>query len=135
MVIGTPVALPKDSPDAGDRQGGIDMSAALRTPPVRTKEEIDEDVVRLRGRGLSGRYAELFDYLERRYASTVVLTFAQMEDLVGFALPDRARTDREWWAADPRSAEGSYANAWMQARRTATPNLLARNVVFERASA
>jgi hypothetical protein len=96
---------------------------------------IDEVAARRHGREMSGKYLQLYDYLERRYADMVVLTFAQMEDLVGFALPDRARTDLEWWtAADAKSAEGSYANAWKLARRTAKPNLLAGNVAFERAS-
>ena len=97
--------------------------------------KIDEDATRWQGRDMSGTYRLLHEYLERRYADTVVLTFAQVEDLLGFALPNRARTDREWWtAAGTNTAEVCYSNAWTLTRRTAKPNLLARNVVFERAS-
>jgi hypothetical protein len=96
---------------------------------------VDEHAARRRGHSLSGEYRGLYEYLERRYANTVVITFAQMEDLLGFALPDRARTDREWWTAQVTStAEPSPSNAWTLTGRRATPNLLARNVVFDRAS-
>jgi hypothetical protein len=71
-------------------------------------------------------------YLENRYADTVVLTFRQIEDLLGFPLPALARTHREWWTADA-STEPRYSNAWILAGMTARPNLLAQNVVFERA--
>src|SRR5215203_2117112 len=39
----------------------------------------------------------LFDYLEERYAQTVVLTFQQIEDLLGSGLPEPARRDGAWW--------------------------------------
>lgn len=80
---------------------------------------------------MAGKYSGLHKYLENRYANTVVLTFAQMEDLLGFALPDLARFDRGWWT-NPHPA-APYARAWILANRTATPNLPARTVSFERA--
>ena len=40
----------------------------------------------------AGKYRWLYEYLETRYANTVVLTFGQVEDLLGFSLPDLART-------------------------------------------
>jgi hypothetical protein len=75
-------------------------------------------------------YMPLYTYLEHRYASVVCLTFEQMEALLGFALPEAARLESNWWtgvAVPPR--EG---HAWTAAQRTATPNLLAQNVRFER---
>jgi hypothetical protein len=80
-------------------------------------------------------YLSLHKYLHDRYADIVVLTFRQMEDLLGFALPEVARLRREWWAnADLESAPSAQSRAWMQASRTAQPNLPARTVAFERAS-
>lgn len=76
-------------------------------------------------------YMSLYTYLEHRYASTVVLTFNQMEALLGFALPEPARTERDWWTGAPVSRD-VHSNAWSVAGRTATPNLLARTVAFER---
>ena len=40
----------------------------------------------------------LYQYLDNRYANPVVLTLAQIEDLLGFTLPALARVDHEWWA-------------------------------------
>ena len=75
-------------------------------------------------------YRGLYTYLEHRYASVVVLTFEQIEALLGFALPAAARTDRGWWAdiADPQR---QWA-AWTEAGRTAAPNLAAGIITFER---
>ena len=75
-------------------------------------------------------YMALYTYLQYRYASNVVLTFEQMEALLGFALPAPARAERDWW--NPVKDMDGHSNAWTVARRTATPNLLARTVAFER---
>jgi hypothetical protein len=100
---------------------------------ARPAEELDEDAVRRRGRDGSGKCRLLYEYLERRYADRVVLTLGQIEDLLGFALPDRAGTDPEWWtSAGASSAEPCYSNAWTLALRAAKPNLPAQNVVFDR---
>jgi hypothetical protein len=85
-------------------------------------------------RAMTGEYLLLYKYLENRYANTVVLTFAEIEDLLGFALPDLARLHREWWTVRKTDAAGSdYSDSWILASRTAVPNLLARTVAFERA--
>jgi hypothetical protein len=76
-------------------------------------------------------YLPLYTYLEHRYAASVVLTFEQIESLLGFALPTTARQEPDWWTSvhgkEPRGGE-----AWTAAKRTATLNLLARHVTFER---
>ena len=83
---------------------------------------------------MAGVYGPLYQYLEHRYADIVVLTFGQMEDLLGFALPAPARTDAAWWTnrAGAAAASPHYSEAWRLAHRTAKPNLLAGNVLFER---
>lgn len=80
---------------------------------------------------VAGQYLPLYTYLDRRYASNVVLTFEQMESLLGFALPAPASTERDWWTS-PTGDMDRHCDAWGAARRTATPNLLARTVAFER---
>jgi hypothetical protein len=74
-------------------------------------------------------YVALDTYLQHRYASNVVLTFEQVEALLGFALPAPARAERDWWSAS-KDMDG-HSDAWTVAQRTATPNLLARTVAFE----
>ena len=76
-------------------------------------------------------YVSLYTYLEHRYASIVVLTFDQMEALLGFALPASAWTERDWWTGAAVRTH-RHSAAWMGAGRTATPNLSARTVTFER---
>jgi hypothetical protein len=82
---------------------------------------------------VASKYASLHDYLVNRYADNVVLTFAQLEDLLGCALPDSARVQHEWWTSTDRDEGKSLcSDAWILAGRTARPNLLARTVAFER---
>jgi hypothetical protein len=76
-------------------------------------------------------YLPLYTYLEHRYASSVVLTFEQIESLLGFALPPAARREAAWWTSPAGSGPGDD-EAWTAAKRTAMPNLLARHVTFER---
>jgi hypothetical protein len=87
----------------------------------------------MRIHGAGGEYQLLHKYLRDRYADRFVLTVAQIEDLVGFALPDPARRQREWWAVAAPGAEPSpQSEAWTLASRSATVNLAAQCVLFER---
>jgi hypothetical protein len=76
-------------------------------------------------------YMPLYTYLDRRYADTVVLTFDEIEALLGFAPPSPAFADAEWWTG-PCRADDRHAAAWTAARRSAAPKLSARVVAFER---
>jgi hypothetical protein len=97
--------------------------------------ETHADTPKPPGRVMSGKYVLLYKYLENRYANTVVLTFKEIEDLLGFTLPDQARLHQEWWTEAAAGVAGSnYSDSWILASRTAMPNLLARTVVFERAA-
>jgi hypothetical protein len=77
-------------------------------------------------------YLSLYTYLEHRYATDVVLTFTQIETLLGLTLPAAASTEPAWWTTAASARGGRHADAWMLASRTATPNLGARTVTFER---
>ena len=76
-------------------------------------------------------YRALYTYLEHRYASVVVLTLEQIEALLGSPLPAPARTEPHWWTGDAAHLQ-PHSAAWTGAGRTATPNLSARTVTFER---
>ena len=78
----------------------------------------------------AGEYQLLHKYLRDRFANRLVLTFGEIEDLLGFSLPAPARIELTWWSSPVgRSAQ---SKAWMLADRTATVNLMAQCVVFER---
>jgi hypothetical protein len=99
------------------------------------RREVPAEPAKPRGRAMSGKYLLLYNYLENRYANTVVLTFGEIEDLLGFTLPDQARQHKEWWTDRDLNVAGSnYSDSWLLASRTAMPNLLAQTVVFERAA-
>ena len=80
-----------------------------------------------------GQYQGLYTYLHERFANRLVLTFSEIEDLLGFSLPEEARRDLAWWRPSETTAvAATQSNAWALAGRTATVNLSARCVVFER---
>ena len=96
----------------------------FRAPPMRERSSVAAgSPVQLQVRD---GYLPLYTYLEHRYTSSVVLTFEQIESLLGFALPLAARQDSGWWTNVASNA------AWTAAKRTALPILLARHVTFER---
>ena len=101
-----------------------------RAPPASERPPALFPIERRTSR-VPAEYQSLHTYLEQRYARIVVLTFEQMEALLGFALPAPARTQPEWWTGATVRTNG-YSEAWMGAGRSATPNLLARTVTFER---
>jgi hypothetical protein len=77
------------------------------------------------------QYRALHKYLDDRYASTVVLRFTEIEDILGFKLPEIARLQREWWT----NGTSEQSTSWASATRTAAPNLTAQTVTFTRAFA
>ena len=78
-------------------------------------------------------YLPLHKYLVGRYADTLVLTFTDIEALLGFPLPDMARRLAEWWSnADAGDGSSPQCAAWIGAGRIARPNVRAANVVFAR---
>lgn len=95
--------------------------ADVRPPPRREATS--------RAPAIAGPYVLLYNYLQHRYANRIVLTFGEIEDLLGFRLPDPARRHREWWTDADVSI---HSDAWKLANRSAVPNLLAQTVVFDR---
>ena len=84
------------------------------------------------GRGTDGEYGLLGKYLRDRFADRVVLTFGEIEDLLGFSLPEQARVQLEWWSSPDPVARSAQAQAWACASRTAVVNLNSQRVVFDR---
>lgn len=78
-------------------------------------------------------YKPLHTFLTGRFADRIVLTFGQMEDLLGFPLPAAARQQPAWWdLPEAGGVRSEQAESWTSASRTATANLQAATVLFER---
>ena len=73
----------------------------------------------------------LHDFLRDRYADRVVLSFSDIEDLNGSPLPELAYR-AEWWIPAADGSPSSQSPTWTEANRSARPNVMARNVVFDR---
>ena len=106
-----------------------------RRPRVSTRQPVPLGTVVSRERPvMSGKYTALYNYLNGRYADRVVLTFGQIEDLLGFSLPDMARLSASWWTIpDPTAERPRFSDSWILANRSARPNLLTLTVIFDRA--
>lgn len=84
---------------------------------------------------MGGEFQPLHKYLLERFADRLVLTFSEIEDLIGSPLPAAARAEAGWWAAaDPAAPHSAQSDAWTLASRTATVNMAAQSVIFERES-
>ena len=96
---------------------------------------MDKSTVRRDAAAMRAEYRPLHDYLRDRYASAVVLTFKEIEDIMNAKLPELARQKAEWWTgAEPDGAPSAQSQTWTQAGRSAVPNMMASCVRFERVS-
>jgi hypothetical protein len=117
---------------------GADMWSWIRrrsTPPARPPAVAvaDPPLPASRARLKTGPYRLLHDYLRERFADSVVLTFGQIEDLLGDSLPADALSDGTWWSRTAVDAGNPHcSDAWVLANRTAQPNLRAKTVIFDR---
>jgi len=88
----------------------------------------EEKLLELSGRGnrvdvapqarrSGGKYDALEKYLKAPSSSTkeVFLTFQQLEEVLGFALPQSAATYREWWSNQADVSNRPQAKAWTNA--------------------
>jgi hypothetical protein len=83
--------------------------------------------------GSPRKYAPLERHLELLTVGEISLGFADIEDILGFALPASAQEHRAWWSND---ASHSQACAWLDAGwRVASVSLDAQRVRFARTSA
>ena len=90
------------------------------------------DAARRGGSG-AGEYRLLHEYLRARFADLMVLTFSQIEDILGSSLPRVAWVERVWWeTGDAAGQRSTQSDAWTLAGRTASVNISAQCVLFER---
>jgi hypothetical protein len=117
--------------------GDVVLVSWMKRRRARLRDRIEQEPVAPKAHRpvTSGKYLTLYTYLEGRYADRVVLSFRQIEDLLGFSLPDLARRNEDWWTLpDPATPSPRYSDSWILAHRTARPNFMALTVVFDRVS-
>jgi hypothetical protein len=79
-----------------------------------------------------GKYAPLFHHLTGRGTAEWSTTFAELESILGFKLPNSAHLYRPWWANDAKSGH-SQSMAWTAAGwKTANVDLEAGTLTFQR---
>jgi hypothetical protein len=77
-------------------------------------------------------YDRLRLHLIERNEPVIILSFSQIESILGRSLPPSARRYRPWWANET-SGTHTHARAWLGAgRRTRNVDLNARTVEFVR---
>ncbi|GLP88066.1 hypothetical protein [Tritonibacter mobilis] len=75
------------------------------------------------------KYDALGKFLNDKDVDELHLTFAEIERILGFSLPDSARKFPAWWAND--ASAGRHASSWLLAgARTERLNLTAETVSF-----
>lgn len=80
-----------------------------------------------------GKYAPLYRHLTRLPGHEWRTTFAEIEKILGFKLPDSARIHRPWWANQGEQGGHSHALAWETAGwKTSQVKMADERLVFVR---
>lgn len=76
------------------------------------------------------KYARLRELLTAIDEAEITLSFAELESMLGFPLPDSAESYPAWWAN--QTPASGQSRAWTSAGWRAYPNLKARSVTFRK---
>jgi len=78
-----------------------------------------------------GRYDPLTEFLRKKRADRIEMTFSQIEDVIGGKLPPSAVFYRSWWSNNPSNSV--MTKAWRDAGfRSEQVDMAAGTVVFSR---
>lgn len=90
----------------------------------------------LRRAAQRGKYAPLHHHLEALKSDEWRTTFGEIENILGFNLPDSARIHRPWWANQGERGGHSHALAWeMAGWKTSQVDMPDETLVFVRVGA
>jgi len=82
---------------------------------------------------MATKYDPLRLHLKRVATSSTVLTFTEIERVIGTSLPPTAGKRSEWWANEISPASRHVqCHAWRDAGFNAFPNLTGQTVTFRR---
>lgn len=78
----------------------------------------------------NSKYKGLSEFLYESWEKRIVLTYEQLEDILGFALPASAHTlPQSYWA---NTEYHTYAKSWLKLGYKAKVNVKTKSVSFER---
>lgn len=78
----------------------------------------------------NSKYKGLSEYLYENWEKRIVLSYAQLEDILGFALPASAHTlPQSYWA---NTEYHSFAKSWLKLGYKAKVDAENKKVIFER---
>lgn len=78
-----------------------------------------------------GKYEKLSAFLRAQRAQEVPMTFREIEKIIGFRLPDSARSHRAWWSNNPTN--NVMTGEWLEAGfETEQVDMGGEHVVFRR---
>ena len=78
----------------------------------------------------NSKYKALSEFLYESWKKRIVLTYEQLEDILGFALPASAHTlPQSYWA---NTEYHTYAKSWLALGYKAKVNVASKSVMFER---
>lgn len=81
-----------------------------------------------------GKYSPLYRYLVGLKKNEWPTSFAELEQLLEFELPDSARVHRPWWANQGERGGHSHALAWeMAGWHTSKVDMAGEKLIFVRA--
>jgi hypothetical protein len=93
-----------------------------------------QEFLKLRATISQGKYSPLGTYLLESKSDLIELSFAEIEEILGFLLPGTARRHSAWWANE-KGVESRHVQAasWISAGFTVKKiSLKDRSVLFER---
>ena len=78
---------------------------------------------------INSKYDPLYQYLKSTKQLNVTLTYKEVEEILGFNLPNSAYQHQAWWDG---ASQHTQSKAWSTAFYTAKPNLKEKKVEFTR---
>ncbi|MER1999519.1 MAG: hypothetical protein ABS882_07070, partial [Lysinibacillus sp.] len=73
------------------------------------------------------KYEPLYKFLESKESNRLIMTFKEVEEVLGFTLPESASKYMAWWDG---SSQHTQAYSWTRAGFKANPSLKEKKVEF-----
>lgn len=79
------------------------------------------------------KYRNLQKWLENNSSERITLTFSEIERILGFTLPESAKTHTEWWANDSSHSQAVWLDAGYKTVNSSIA-ISSKKITFEKSS-